>query len=119
MVNRRQKALMRLWKDRCTVYLQHGAADPDTGLTAFEEQLLYEALPCKLSFETLPAAGAGSTAQVSQAVKLLLSAEYDIPAGSRIEVARGGRMFCYRRSGEPGIFTDHQEIPLELAKERA
>ena len=52
-------------------------------------------------------------------MKLFLSKEYEIPAGSRIEVLREERRFQFRRSGEAGIFSLHQEIPLEPVKERA
>ena len=117
MVKGQKKAMERLWRDSCTVYVRESVVQDS--LTAFRERALYEDIPCKLSFQTLPAAGEGDIAQVSQAVKLFLSKEYEIPAGSRIEVFREGRQFQFRRSGEAGIFSLHQEILMEPVKERA
>ncbi len=117
MVKGQKRAMERLWRDSCTVYIKESVVQ--NNLTAFRERALYEDIPCKLSFQTLPAAGEGSTAQVSQGVKLFLSREYEIPAGSRIEIHRDGKRFSFRRSGEAGIFSVHQEILLEPVKERA
>lgn len=122
MVAGQKKAMERLWRDSCTVYIRQSVVQDS--LTAFREEALYEDIPCKLSFKTfsfknLAAAGRGNTAQVSQGVKLFLSREYEIPAGARIEVVRDGKTLSYHRSGEPEVFAVHQEVPLELVKERA
>jgi hypothetical protein len=111
-------ALERLWNDRCSVYCQEKVTDPDTHLTDFREQVLAEGLPCKLSFETLTTAEKGHAAATEQKGKLFLSADVDIPAGSKIVVTRAGtgqtgREFAFCRSGLAGIFRHHQEIYLD------
>ena len=53
MVNAHRKAQERLWKDRCSFYVQQEVTDPDTNLTDFQEVPLLEDQPCKLSFENL------------------------------------------------------------------
>lgn len=116
MVNAQRKALERLWKDRCTVYHHVKVTDPETKLTDFEEKPLLQDQPCKLSFETISSSNGDPVATVAQSVKLFLSPDAEIPAGCKIVVTRFNdleRTFTYSRSGEPGIFTSHQEIMLE------
>lgn len=116
MVSARRRALERTWRDRCTVLVQRRVTDAETGLTDFGETVLYDALPCRLSFERLAAAGSGSVAAVSCGVKLFLAPEWEIPAGCKIIVTRAGqpeRQLTFARSGEPGFYSDHQEIQLE------
>ena len=112
MVNAHRKALERLWKDRCWVYTQEEVTDPSTKLTDFQEKPLFEDQPCKLSFSTLSANAGDELPVVAQAVKLFLSPELTVPPGSKIVIKRADREFTYTRSGEPGIFSNHQEILL-------
>lgn len=119
MVNAHRKALERLWKDRCTVYHRVKVTDPKTKLTDFDEKPLLQDQPCKLSFETLNSTDGDHVATVAQSVKLFISPDVEIPAGCKIVVTRFNdleRTFTYSRSGEPGIFTNHQEIMLEPFK---
>lgn len=115
MVSAQRKALERLWKDRCTVYKREKVKDPITKLTDFEEKPLIQDQPCKLSFETLTSTSGDPVAVVSQTVKLFLSPDVEIPAGCKIVVTRFNnleRKFTYSKSGEAGVFTNHQEIQL-------
>ena len=86
-----------------------------THLTDFEEMPLLQDQPCKLSFETVTSTGGDSVATVTQNVKLFLSPDVNIPAGCKIVVKRFNdleREFTYSKSGEAGVFTNHQEIQL-------
>lgn len=119
MVSAQRKALERLWKDRCTIYTQEKVKDPTTKLTDFEEKPLLQDQPCKLSFETLTSSSGDPVAAISQTVKLFLSPDVEIPAGCKIVVTRFNdleRQFTYSKSGEAGVFTNHQEIQLEPFK---
>ena len=102
---RQQRALQKLWTDRCTVIVRVKKKDEQSKLTDFVEETLFEEEPCKLSFESL-----------STTAKLFMSNEKEVPAGSKIIVTRQGKTFTFARSGEPGWFTWHQEINLELWK---
>lgn len=116
MVSAQRKALERLWKDRCTIYTQEKVKDPTTKLTDFEEKPLLQDQPCKLSFETLTSTNGDEVATAQQVVKLFLSPDVKVPAGCKIIVTRPNdveRTFTYSRSGEPGVFSNHQEIMLE------
>ena len=116
MVSAQRKALERLWKDRCTVYHRIKVKDPDTKLTDFEEKPLLQNQPCKLSFETLSSSNGDPVATGAQSVKLFLPPDVEIPAGCKIVVTRFNdleRQITYSKSGEAGVFTNHQEIMLE------
>ena len=116
MVSVQRKALERLWKDRCTVYHKVKVKDPDTKLTDFDEKPLLQDQPCKLSFETLSSTDGDPVATLTQSVKLFISPDVEIPAGCKIVVTRFNdleRTFTYAKSGEAGVFTNHQEILLE------
>lgn len=119
MVSAQRKALERLWKDRCSIFHMEEVTDPVTHLTDFEEKPLLQDQPCKLSFETLSSTGGDELPTVAQSVKLFLSSDVVIPAGSKIVVTRAGspgRTFTFAKSGEAGVFTNHQEINLTLWK---
>lgn len=120
MVSARRKALEKLWRGSCDVIGWGEVTDPNTYITTPGEIILHQGLKCKLSHEKLTAASStGGPAIITKQVKLSLGNEYDIPAGCKIIVTQDGRTTEYTRSGEPGIFIDHQEIPLDLFKEWA
>lgn len=109
------KALQLLWKDTCSIYIREKTTNEVTKRTEFTEKPLYENQPCKLSFETLTSTNEVNNApSIGQGVKLFISNGLSIPAGSKIVVTRNGSTFTYKQSGEPGVFTHHQEISLEL-----
>lgn len=116
MVSAQRKALERLWKDRCTIYTQEKVKDPTTKLTDFEEKPLLQDQPCKLSFETLTSSTGDPVATVSQSVKLFISPDVVIKAGSKIIVTQHGRTTEYSNSGVPAVYPTHQEIMLTLFK---
>lgn len=110
------KALARLWTDRASVYVKTKAADPGTHLTCFSEQLRAEGVPCRLSFKSLSVSDGRPAAALSQQTVLFLAPEVEVPPGCRIVVHRGGdpeKELVFARSGLPGVYPDHQEIPLE------
>ena len=112
---KQKKALQLFWKDSCSVFIQSKKQNLTTKRNEFDETALFENQPCKLSFETLTSTSETDHApSISQGVKLFLDSELSVPAGSKVVVVRNGRTFTYKASGEPGVFTNHQEIPLEL-----
>lgn len=117
MVNKAVRtALERLWKDRCSIFIREEVTDPVTHLTDSEEKPLLQDQPCKLSFETLTSTEGDAVAMVSQSVKLFLTPDVVIPAGCKVIVTRPNaleRVFTYSSSGEPGVFSNHQEIDLK------
>ncbi|MFY0520915.1 hypothetical protein ACOMCU_24290 [Lysinibacillus sp. UGB7] len=97
---------MKVWQE---------VEDSITHATTHKEVMLFTNQKCKLSFEkqtsTTPT---GGPALIAQTTKLFIAPELDIPAGSKIIVTQHSKTTEYARSGEPAIYTDHQEIQLEL-----
>lgn len=126
-----KKVLEQQYDDRCTVYERQAKTDPQSGLTSFEEVELLREQPCKLSVESIAAAGglgaaargtgvaaaggtagagkiAAAAAPVAQKIKLFLPPDVPVRPGSRIRVR--GR--DYAGSGIPALYDSHQEIML-------
>ena len=115
MVNPHRKALERMWKDRCSVFVQAEITDLDTNLTDFQETPLFEDQPCKLSFKALDTTTTtGNVAVMTQGVKLFLSPDVSIKPGSKITVTQNGVTTEYSSSGVPAKYPTHQEIMLKL-----
>lgn len=113
-------ALKRLWTDQCTITIRQEQEKPDNKQTEFIDAILLADEPCRVSFESIPATSPDNgTAIVSQAVKLFLRSDVDIPPGSTIAITRRGRTENYVRSGQPAIYPSHQEITLKLKEERS
>lgn len=94
--------------------------DPITHVTTFKDVPLFIDQKCKLSYEKQTATTpTGGPAVIAQTTKLFIAPELDIPAGSKIIVTQHGKTTDYARSGEPAVYTDHQEITLDLFKEYA
>ena len=109
-----RKALERLWKDACTIteYQEYTKVNKSTG---HRETVVFDNLPCKLSFSTIQAnAQTETAATLIQKAKLFIAPDVIISPGSKITVHRGSTTFEYKSSGEPAVFSSHQEIVLDL-----
>lgn len=113
---RQKKALERLWTDRCDVFVREDTVNPANGRNEPEEVLKFADEPCRLSFQSIPAAGQGNAARLQQTVRLFLARDAEIPPGSKIVVRQNGVTGVYVRSGEPAVYSCHQEIMLESFK---
>lgn len=110
-----RKALEETYDGVCTIYERKPQEDPETGDTVFKEVLVWENIPCHLSYSSVPATGESDTgAVVAQTTRLFLAPEEEIKPGSRIEIAQQGVTGSYSRSGKPAVYSSHQEIELVL-----
>lgn len=80
-----RKALERMYQGRATV-IEYQKVKDEWGMTNFQEVTVLEDQPCKLSFETLTSSTGDPVATVSQSVKLFISPDVVIKAGSKIIV---------------------------------
>jgi hypothetical protein len=109
--------LKKLWIGSCTVITRTKQQDPVTKRIEFIEETIYENEPCRLSYQRLsPTTDKNGIAEVVQVPKLFLSNEINIPPGSKIIVTQNGRTIEFSNSGQPAVYTNHQEIVLELFK---
>ena len=105
-----------LYNKTCTIYGYTSLRDEETGIDSTQETLLYTDVPCRISYKSIPNANQTNTvASVTQTIKLYCSPEYNIEPGSRIVCGD----LVYKSSGQPAIYTSHQEIELISEKEWA
>lgn len=100
-----------------TVTERQKVKDNQTKLTKTEDVVVLENQPCRLSFEKLQAvAQSDAAAAVAQSVKLFVSPDVSIKAGSKLTVTQDGVTVDYTRSSVSAVYPTHQEIMLELFK---
>ena len=98
-----------------TVSERQSVKDPNTHITSTKEVVVLENQPCKLSFETIAVTVQTDTAAtLSQGVKVFLSPDVSIKAGSKLTVTQNGVTTAYKSSGVPAVYPTPQEIMLEL-----
>lgn len=115
-----RKAIESTYSGLVTVTEQRKVKDPVTKLTEESDVIVLENQPCKLSFENIKAAvQSDSAASVAQVIKLFVSPDVSIKAGSKITVTQTGITTDYACSGVPAVYPTHQEIVLDLFKDWA
>lgn len=112
-------ALESAYDGLCTVIEYHQARDAKNKFRKPEEIQVLKNQPCRLSLKKTAAAVQTETvATVSQGIKLFLPPDIKIKPGSKIVVTQNGVTNSYSASGVPAAYATHQEIMLELFKER-
>lgn len=115
-----------LWLDSCTISITE-TYTKSNGATGIQDKILCTDEPCKLSFfnnnrmNDSATVGLNAAAAVFQNIKLFIKPDLDIPEGSKVTVVThtNNKTLHYKASGTPSIFTNHQEIILDLDKEWA
>lgn len=114
-MNRYAKALQKLWNGSCDIYARQTTINPANGRDETEEILLHQTQPCRLSYGTVASTKeADGAALVQQTVKVFLDKNLQVPPGAKLVICQNGETQTYHMSGEPAIYSVHQEIPLEL-----
>ena len=112
-----KKAIQSLWDGRATITVREGALNEDNGRTEPVERVLVEGAACRISHKTItPTEPSEEAAKAVQSVTLYIDPDQVIPEGSKITVTQNKVTRDYERSGTPAVYTDHQEVPLELWK---
>ena len=109
-------AIERLYKGKCTIAEFQPVKDPVTKVTSKQEVNVLTDQPCRLSFKNISSTSAGDAATVNQIVTLFIAPEIVIKAGSKITVTQNGVTTAYTRSGQPAVYSNHQEVILQLFK---
>ena len=112
--------LSLLWIGKCTISEYKSVTDPDTYQTTQELVTVVTDEPCRLSHrqESLVNVSTG-VPYVSQTIVLFIRPDLEIKEGSVIEVTQHGVTNKYKRSSKPAIYTNHQEVSLELYEDNA
>ncbi len=99
----------------CTVIEHKKVKDAESKLIKFKDIVVLKDQPCHLVFKTVTSTvQSDSAARAEQIIKLLLSPDVVIKAGSKITVIQEGVTTDYACSGEPAVYATHQEIVLRL-----
>ena len=108
-----RKHIEKLYLDTCTVIEYREVTNPDTHITNMQEVIVYEKIPCKLSFNKYPQSGDGVVSSLSFLATILLSPDFDIKEGSKFVVIKEGKTYELSNSGIPRMGINHQEIQLK------
>lgn len=110
-----RKAVESMYAGKCTVTEHQKVRDRESKLVTYEDNIVLENQPCRISFQNTSAAGKNdAAAAVAQTVKLFVSPDIVIRPGSKIAVTQNDITTDYTYSGVPAVYMTHQEFVLEL-----
>lgn len=110
-----KEALQSLYLGLCDVFEYTAVKDPVTKITKYAEVKVVPAQPCRLSFSASPAVSERDGANIpKQVIKVFMDPNVQVKAGSKIVVTQNGRTTAYKNAGEPAVYTNHQEITLDI-----
>lgn len=114
-------AIESLYTGRCEVTVFEDYEEKY--ITKHREKVICTDVPCRLSYgkslTQSPTAGDGVVPAIRQTITLFINPDINIPAGSLIKVTQNGRTEKYCMSGNPKMYSTHQEIALEIKEEYA
>lgn len=117
-----RKFLELLFDDTFTYTAKENYKDPTTKRT-YQRDVTYplsgEPYKGRVSYQTVRPTETNGLTEVEQSVKLFTYPEITIPAGSKITITRNGVATVYKHSGKPAVYSAHQEIPIELWRDKA
>lgn len=109
-----RKHIESLYNGTCNV-TEYQSYKKENKSTGYKEVVVIENQPCKLSFSRSPNNNQTETvANVIQTVKLFVAPEVIIKPGSKITITQNNVTTAYKSSGVPVVYSNHQEINLEL-----
>lgn len=112
---RARKAIESTYDGIATVTIHEKVTDKKTHLTGYQDMVVLEKQPCRLSFQNISSAKKNEQAAgITQVTKLFISPSVAIEPGSKITVTQAGMTTDYTYSGVPAVYSTHQEIVLEL-----
>ena len=112
--------LATLWTGKCTIYEYVETTSSETYQTTQQLVPILVDEPCRLSYNHEQATNIQSgAAVVSQSITLFIRPDLIIKPGSVIEITQNGVTEKYKGSGQPAVYTNHQEIVLQLYEDKA
>lgn len=109
-----------LWEGRATIYEYQDVTDPETYQTKHELMAVATNEKCRLSHRREYTVVIDNGAPiVNQLIILFIRPDLIIKEGSVIEVTQNGVTNKYKRASKSAIYTNHQEVTLELYEDKA
>ena len=110
-----------LWTGKATIYEYQNVTDPDTFLDTQDEVTVVTDEPCRVSFShdsvNQVVDSVEGVPKAMQVITLFIRPDLVIKPGSIIEVTQNNRTTKYKGASVPSVYTNHQEIMLELYEE--
>lgn len=114
-----REAIQSMWTGICNIFGFKNSKNK-YGTVVSEVKELYKNIPCRLSFKNISQTEqTESVAKTSQVVKLFIAPEVYVPPGSIVKVTQNGVTRKYKHSGVSAVYTNHQEIILDVEQEKA
>ena len=112
-----RKAIESLYDGKCII-TEHQKVKKENKSTGFQDVVVQEDIPCRLSFKTITNTNQTDTAAsaVVQIAKVFLAPEIQVKPGSKLTITQNDVTTEYKSSGKPAFYSTHQEIVLELFK---
>lgn len=110
-----REAIESMYDGTCTI-IEHQKVKLPNKSTGFKDIVVLEDIPCRLSFNTVTNTNqteVGASA-VIQSTKVFIAPEIQVKPGSKLAITQNDVTTEYKSSGQPAIYTTHQEIELEL-----
>ena len=115
-----RKAIESRYQGLCTILEKKKVKDETTKATALIDMAVLNNQPCRLSYSSSGVANQTDTvSNIEQTIKLFIAPEIKIVPGSKLRITQNGVTIDYISSGVPAVYETHQEVCLELEKERA
>ena len=112
--------LATLWIGKCTISEYQEVTDTETYQTKHELVEIVTDEDCRLSHRRENTVSVdGGAPYVTQSIVLFIRPDLTIKEGSVIEVTQHGVTNKYKRASKPAIYTNHQEVSLELYEDNA
>ena len=110
-----RKAIESMYDCTCTIIERQKVKLPNKS-TGFKDIVVLEDIPCRLSFKTITNTNQAETgvSAVVQVTKVFIAPEIQVKPGSKLTITQNDVTTEYKSSGQPAIYTTHQEIELEL-----
>lgn len=103
----------------CSI-IEYQSVRGSDGICRQQETVVWENIPCKLSFElNYPVSQTDTVAVASQRAKLFVAPEISVKNGSKIIVEQYGKKAEYGFSGETAVYPTHREIRVSPFVKRA
>lgn len=119
MFKNKKNILAKLFTGVCDIYEYEQFLDTTSYITKQRAIIKYENMPCRVSYYNNSSNILASKENmfnniITQKVKIFLDNDITIKPGSIIVVTQNGKMTKYKNSGEPAIYSSHQEIMLDI-----
>ena len=111
-----RKAVESLYDGTCII-TEHQKVKKENKSTGFEEVVVLEDVPCRMSFKTVNPTNQTDTAgAITQGITVYLSPDILVKPGSKLTITQNGVTTEYKYSGKSAVYSTHQEVALELFK---